>query len=115
MQSGKATTGCRDSWTAVDILAAQHVLRSPHHVPGSLHADPIGLDLHYPSAPLPLPGLVGNPNPAPGAVGVSRTPTLSWTAGSHATSHNVYSGTTAGKLTFRGNRTGMEWNFTTRK
>ncbi len=34
-----------------------------------------------------------NPSPSNGATGVSLTPTLSWTAGSGATSHKVYFGT----------------------
>ncbi|MHC4544740.1 MAG: right-handed parallel beta-helix repeat-containing protein [Planctomycetota bacterium] len=38
-------------------------------------------------------GEASNPNPADGATGVSRTADLSWTAGSDATSHDVYFGT----------------------
>jgi len=42
-----------------------------------------------------LPGQATNPNPANGATGVSITADLSWTAGSGATSHDVYFGTAA--------------------
>jgi len=40
------------------------------------------------------PGQASNPNPADGATEVSTTADLSWTAGSGATSHDVYFGTT---------------------
>ncbi|NIA15900.1 MAG: hypothetical protein GWP08_17690 [Nitrospiraceae bacterium] len=39
------------------------------------------------------PGAASNPSPADGATGVSVDPILSWTAGSGATSHDVYFGT----------------------
>jgi len=39
------------------------------------------------------PGLARNPNPADGATGVVLAPTLSWTAGVGAISHDVYFGT----------------------
>ncbi|MFZ0033356.1 MAG: hypothetical protein WAK60_00015, partial [Sedimentisphaerales bacterium] len=39
------------------------------------------------------PGAASAPSPATGATDVSLTPTLSWTAGSGATSHDVYFGT----------------------
>ncbi len=45
-----------------------------------------------------------SPSPANGATGVNINPTLSWTAGSGATSHDVYFGT-ASPGTFRGNQT----------
>jgi Glycosyl hydrolase catalytic core len=41
-----------------------------------------------------LPGTASNPNPGNGATGVSRNPTLTWTAGANATSHRVSFGTT---------------------
>ncbi|MFZ0034386.1 MAG: hypothetical protein WAK60_05305, partial [Sedimentisphaerales bacterium] len=41
----------------------------------------------------PPPGAASAPSPATGATNVSLTPTLSWTAGSGATSHDVYFGT----------------------
>jgi hypothetical protein len=50
------------------------------------------------------PGAASNPNPAAGATNVSVTQDLSWTAGSGATSHDVYFGTTS-PGTFRGNQT----------
>ncbi len=40
-----------------------------------------------------LPGKATNPNPANGAINVSLTKILSWTAGAAATSHDVYFGT----------------------
>ncbi len=43
--------------------------------------------------PAPLPGKATNPTPANGATGVSTSATLSWTAGSGATSHKVHFGT----------------------
>ena len=48
-----------------------------------------------------------NPSPSHGATGVSITPTLSWSAGIGATSHNVYFGTT---LIYRGNQTATTYN-----
>ena len=39
-----------------------------------------------------LPGQASNPNPADGAVGVDVDANLSWTAGLHAVSHDVYFG-----------------------
>jgi hypothetical protein len=38
-------------------------------------------------------GAVGSPNPSNGAVGVERTPVLTWTPGVYAASHEVYFGT----------------------
>jgi hypothetical protein len=55
-------------------------------------------------APPPPPGQATNPSPANGASGVSTTADLSWTAGSNATSRDVYFGTTS-PGTFQGNRT----------
>jgi len=40
-------------------------------------------------------GAVGNPIPANGAVDIKQTPTLSWTPGAYAASHEVYFGTDA--------------------
>ncbi len=42
---------------------------------------------------LPVPGVASNPNPASGATNVTTNPTLTWTAGSNATSHDVRFGT----------------------
>jgi len=49
------------------------------------------------------------PSPANGATNISLTPTLSWTAGAGATSHDVYFGT-ASPGTFRGNQTGTTYD-----
>ena len=56
------------------------------------------------AAAVPLPGQASTPNPANGATGISATNDLSWTAGSNATSHDVYFGTTS-PGTFIGNQT----------
>ncbi len=61
------------------------------------------------SAPQP-PGQATNPSPADGATGVNRnTVSLSWTAGTGATSHDVYFGTTS-PGTFQGNQTGTTFD-----
>ena len=52
----------------------------------------------------PLPGQSSSPDPADGATGVGTSADLSWTAGSGATSHDVYFGPTA-PGTFQGNQT----------
>jgi len=49
------------------------------------------------------PSQATNPNPADSATGVSTTADLSWTAGSGATSHDVYFGTSS-PGTFQGNQ-----------
>ncbi len=56
------------------------------------------------TTPPPPPGQAANPNPANGATGVSITNDLSWSAGSGATSHDVYFGTTS-PGTSQGNQT----------
>ena len=43
--------------------------------------------------------LAGNPLPAPGATDITKTPTLSWTKGRDATSHDVYFGTSEADVT----------------
>jgi hypothetical protein len=53
-------------------------------------------------------GKAFNPSPASGASGVSINPTLTWSAGYSATSHDVYFGTTH-PLTFRGNQPGISY------
>ena len=40
-----------------------------------------------------MPGKASNPSPATGATGVATSPSLTWTAGSDAASHDVYFGT----------------------
>ncbi|MGA2916669.1 MAG: metallophosphoesterase [Sedimentisphaerales bacterium] len=54
-------------------------------------------------------GQATNPSPANGATNVSLNPTLSWTAGQGAASHNVYFGTTS-PGTFQGNQGGTTFN-----
>ncbi|MCK5805774.1 MAG: cadherin-like domain-containing protein, partial [Lentisphaeria bacterium] len=58
----------------------------------------------------PLPGQASNPNPASGSRNIATTPTLSWTAGSDAASHNVYFGTVSGSPAFIGNQTGTTFS-----
>jgi hypothetical protein len=58
---------------------------------------------------LPLPGKATSPSPANGATNVATNATLSWTAGSDATSHDVYFGTTS-PGTFKGNQTATTYN-----
>ncbi len=60
------------------------------------------------SAPQP-PGQATNPNPGDDATGVSVDADLSWTAGSGATSHDVYFGTTS-PGTFQGNQGGTTFD-----
>ncbi len=61
------------------------------------------------SAPPPPPGQATNPSPANGAANVATNATLSWTAGSGATSRDVYFGTTS-PGTFQGNQTATTFN-----
>jgi hypothetical protein len=56
------------------------------------------------------PGQASIPTPSNGATSVSITQDLSWTAGSGATSHDVYFGTTSPVGTFQGNQTGTTFN-----
>jgi len=56
-----------------------------------------------------VPGTAGSPSPANGATSVSLTADLSWTAGSGATSHNVYFGTTS-PGTYQGNQTATTYD-----
>jgi hypothetical protein len=52
----------------------------------------------------PLPGPASIPTPADGAIGISTTADLSWTAGSDAISYDVYFGTSSPPA-FQGNQT----------
>jgi hypothetical protein len=61
------------------------------------------------SAPLPPPGQASNPNPADSATDVGVGADLSWTAGSDATSHDVYFGTSS-PGTFQGNQTAVTFD-----
>jgi len=67
--------------------------------------------LYEPTAP-PPPGQATNPSPSNGATGVSTTADLSWTAGSGATSHDVYFGTdsTPDSGEFQGNQAGTTFD-----
>ena len=58
------------------------------------------------------PGPASSPAPADGATGVSSSTNLSWTAGSGATSHDVYFGTdpTPDAGEFQGNQAGTSFN-----
>ena len=53
----------------------------------------VGNWLEVAEQPLPLPGQADNPNPPDEAPEVDIETDLSWTAGSYATSHDVYFGT----------------------
>jgi hypothetical protein len=55
------------------------------------------------------PGQASNPSPSNSSTGVSTTADLSWTAGSSATSHNVYFGTSS-PGTFRGNQAATSYD-----
>ncbi len=57
----------------------------------------------------PPPGKATNPTPANSATGVSTSPTLSWTAGSGATSHKVYFGTSTSP-TYKTEQSGTNYN-----
>jgi hypothetical protein len=61
----------------------------------------------------PPPGQAGNPSPADGATKIDLGgTTLSWTAGSGATSHDVYFGTNPnpGPSEFQGNQAGATFD-----
>jgi hypothetical protein len=58
---------------------------------------------------LDVPGQATNPSPANSATDVSTSADLSWTAGSGATSHDVYFGTTS-PGTFQGNQAGTTYD-----
>jgi len=63
----------------------------------------------YGAEPPAPPGQASNPSPANGATGVATNTDLSWTAGTGATSHDVYFGTTS-PGTFRGNQTATTYD-----
>jgi hypothetical protein len=58
------------------------------------------------------PSQATNPNPASGSTGTSLTPTLSWTAGIGAVTHQVYFGTNPnpGAPEFKGSQSGTTYN-----
>jgi outer membrane protein assembly factor BamB len=63
----------------------------------------------FTTAAVVAPGKATTPIPANNATSVSTTKTLSWTAGSYATSHNLYFSTT-NPPAFIGNQTGTTYN-----
>jgi hypothetical protein len=68
----------------------------------SLYVDALFIVSEAASAP---PSVATNPDPADGAVGVSLNPTLNWSAGTLAASHDVYFGTSPSPA-FQGNQPG---------
>ena len=58
------------------------------------------------------PGQASNPNPSNGATGISTSANLGWSAGSAATSHDVYFGTdsTPDSGEFQGNQSGTSYD-----
>ena len=62
-----------------------------------------------PPPPPSPPGQASDPSPANGATNVATDADLSWTAGTGATSHDVYFGTTS-PGTFQGNQTGTTFD-----
>ena len=63
-----------------------------YDVSGDVDVDPLGIDIGDLEEP-DTPGLPGSPTPSNGATDVSQTTDLSWSAGTNATSHDVYFGT----------------------
>ena len=84
------------------------------HLQGGSPCDNTGSDggdmgYRYGAEPPAPPGQAGNPSPAAGATNVATDADLSWTAGTGATSHDVYFGTTS-PGTFQGNQTGTTFD-----
>ena len=73
-------------------------------------SDTATLEITVDAAGATLPGEAGNPSPVHKARDIPTTVTLSWTAGSDATSHDVYFGTVSGSPTFMGNQTGTTFD-----
>ncbi len=63
-------------------------------------------------SPGSAPGAAGSPNPSSGATNVSKNINLSWSAGSGATSHDVYFGTSSslGSGSFQGNQSNTSFS-----
>jgi len=74
-----------------------------------------GLVWRFTTEAIPLPGQASNPSPADMAAEVSIDADLSWTAGSNATSHDVYFGTdpTPDASEFQGNQTDITFDLGT--
>ena len=86
-------------------------LRGP--TPNSVQLAEIELIGTPPEPPAPEPpSAATNPNPSNGATNVSTSATLSWTAGSGATTHDVYFGvdSTPDSTEFIGNQSGTTYN-----
>lgn len=67
-------------------------------------------DAIFDAIPTPsIPGSPTNPDPADNATGVITTPTLSWTSGSGATTHQVYFGTSSSP-SYIGDQTGTSYS-----
>ena len=104
-------TGCK----SVDPLFVNPGTGDFHLQSGSQcrNAASDGGDMGYryigPPPPPQPPGQATNPSPATGATNVAINADLSWTAGTGATSHDVYFGTTS-PGTFRGNQTGTTFD-----
>ena len=75
---------------------------------GNIEADPCFVAPGYWVHPQ-LPPFASEPNPADGAIGVSTTADLSWTAGHDAISHDVYFGTSS-VPPFTGNQTSITFD-----
>jgi carbohydrate binding protein with CBM6 domain/phospholipase D-like protein len=95
-------TGGWQTWTTlsstVTLAAGQQsmrvVLDSPGAGGGAVgNLNWISFVSTAPPPPPPLPGAPGNPSPVNNATNVATATSLSWTAGSNATSHDVYFGT----------------------
>jgi hypothetical protein len=72
--------------------------------------DQATLEITVDAAAAQLPGQASNPGPSNGAKKLQTPVTLSWSAGTDATSHDVYFGTSSGSLTFQGNQAGTTFD-----
>jgi hypothetical protein len=91
--------GC---WYAYDsaCVVSERYVRYPHHP----YNEAIGFRIVLDDLELRLPGQASNPNPPDGNSVGNLDADLSWTAGSYATSHDVYFGT-SNPPPFIGNQT----------
>ncbi|OHB44042.1 MAG: hypothetical protein A2Y13_02255 [Planctomycetes bacterium GWC2_45_44] len=105
-------TGCL---TAVNPIFVSTDINSPYYMylsttcPTAIRQG--ACDGSYMGAGPAVPLAASSPSPANGATGVSLTPTLSWTAGNGASSHNVYFGTdsTPDETEYIGNQAGTTY------
>jgi len=129
---GTSENGVRDANTSSASIFRGNVAGAMY-APPSLdpgveyfwRVDEVGMDetikgvvWSFATAPTP-PDKAEDPNPIIGATNIGITPTLSWTAGDRATSHDVYFGTDMNAVMnanhssagiFRGNRTTANFN-----